>query len=130
MNYKSRELSRNEVLKLFKGHTSKDFGFEVNRYQIPCYKPNYFRIYVDGCESEYFDMYFYNDELKSFGYNRSLYSKNLIDNEYGNYRVLTKLPPAVKKFMQHLVSALTAEDYPFEVTDNTKRFLNFISKLA
>jgi hypothetical protein len=32
--------------------------------------------------------------------------------------------------MQHLVSALTAEDYPFEVTDNTKRFLNFISKLA
>ena len=130
MNYKNRELSRNEVLKLFKGHTSNDFDFEVNRYNIPCFKPNYFRIYVDGCESEYFDMYFYNNELKSFGYNRSLYSKNLIDNEYGNYRVLTKLPPAVKKFMQHLVSALTAEDYPFEVTDNTKRFLNFISKLA
>lgn len=130
MNYKNRELSRNEVLKIFKGHTSKDFDFEVNRYKIPCYKPNYFRIYVDGCESEYFDMYFYNDELKSFGYNRSLYSKNLIDNEYGNYRVLTKLPPAVRKFMQHLVTALTDEDYPFEVTDNTKRFLNFISKLA
>lgn len=130
MNYKSRELSRNEVLKLFKGHTSSDFDFEVNRYKIPCFKPNYFRIYVDGSENEYFEMFFYNDELKSFGYNRSLYSKNLIDTECGNYNVLTKLPPAVKKFMQHLVSALTDEDYPFEVTDNTKRFLNFISKLA
>ena len=130
MNYKNRELRRNEVLNLFKGHTSSDFDFEVNRYKIPCYKPNYFRIYVDGSENEYFEMFFYNDELKSFGYNRSLYSKNLIDTECGNYNVLTKLPPAVKKFMQHLVSALTDEDYPFEVTDNTKRFLNFISKLA
>ena len=113
MNYKSRELSRNEVLNLFKGHTSNDFDFEVNRYQIPCFKPNYFRIYVDGCENEYFEMFFYNDELKSFGYNRPSYSKNLIDTECGNYNVLTKLPPAVKKFMQHLVSALTDEDYPF-----------------
>ena len=130
MNYKSIELRRNEVLNLFKGYTSKDFDFEVNRYQIPCYKPNYFRIYVDGSENEYFEMFFYNDELKSFGYNRSLYSKNLIDTEYGNYRVLTKIPPAVKKFMEHLVSALTAEDYPYEVSDNAKRFLNFISKLT
>jgi hypothetical protein len=75
-------------------------------------------------------MFFYNDELKSFGYNRSLYSKNLIDTEYGNYKVVTKLPPAVKKFMNHLVSSLTDEDYPYEVSDNAKRFLNFISKLA
>ena len=130
MIFKSRELRRNEVLNLFKGHTSNDFDFEVNRYQIPCYKPNYFRIYVNGCESEYFEMYFYNNELKSFGYNRSLYSKNLIDTECGNYNVLTKLPPAVKKFMLHLVTSLNNEDYPYEMTDNTKRFLNFISKLA
>lgn len=128
MNYKSKELSRNEVLKLFKGHTSNDFDFEVNRYQIPCFKPNYFRIYVDGSENEYFEMFFYNDELKSFGYSRSLYSKNLIDTECGNYNVLTKLPPAVKKFMQHLVTSLNDEDYPYEVSDNAKRFLNFVNK--
>ena len=130
MNYKSRELRRNEVLNLFKGHTSNDFDFEVNRYQIPCYKPNYFRIYVDGSENEYFEMFFSNDELKIFGYSRSLYSKNLIDTECGNYKVVTKLPPAVRKFMNHLITSLNDEDYPFEVTDNTKRFLNFISKLA
>ena len=64
MNYKSRELSRNEVLNLFKGHTSNNFDFEVNRYQIPCFKPNYFRIYVDGCENEQLPISMKNNEIR------------------------------------------------------------------
>jgi hypothetical protein len=50
--------------------------------------------------------------------------------EYGNYKVVTKLPPAVKKFMNHMITSLNDEDYPYVVSDNAKRFLNFISKLA
>lgn len=126
MTYKNVQLSRNNIINIFKSHTNNVFSFEVNAYKLPCYKPTYFRIYVDDCNSEYFELYFYNGELRSFGYNRSLYSKNLIDTEFGNYRVVTKLPPAIKKFMQHLITVMEDEDYPYEMTDNAKFFLKLI----
>lgn len=130
MNYMNTELTRNEVINLIKGHTTNDFDFEVCDGKIPNYKENYFRIYVDGNRSEFFEMYFVSGELCSFGYSRTVYSINREDRECGNYKVVTKLPPSVKKFMQHLVNSMADEDYPYEMTDNAKRFLNFIVKIV
>ena len=130
MIYANRELTRNEVINLFKVHTSNEFDFEVCDGKIPNYKENYFRIYVDGNRSEFFEMYFVNGELVSFGFSRTVYSLNREDRVCGNYKVVTKLPPAVKKFMQHLVNGLVDEDYPYEVSDNAKKFLNFIIKIV
>ena len=130
MIYKSEELSRKSVLNLFKNMASFEFDFEVNAYKIPAYKENYFRIYVDRNRTEFFEMYFVGGELYSFGYSVTLYSKRMEVMECGNYKVVTKLPPAVKKFMTHMVTSLNDEDYPYVVSDNAKRFLNFISKLA
>lgn len=130
MIYKSTELSRNTVLNLFKNYANDEFNFEICDDKIPQYKENYFRIYVDSNPTEFFEMYFVGGELYSFGYSLTLYSKRMEVMECGNYMVGCKLPPAIKKFMQHLVTSLNDDDYPYEVTDNTKRFLNFISKLA
>ena len=128
MIYKSTELSRNTVLNLFKNYANDEFNFEICDDKIPQYKENYFRIYVDGNPTEFFEMYFVGGELYSFGYSLTLYSKRMEVMECGNYKVVTKLPPAVKKFMQHLVTSLNDDDYPYEVTDNAKRFLNFVNK--
>lgn len=130
MIYKSTELSRNTVLNLFKNYASDEFNFEVCDDKIPQYKENYFRIYVDRNPTEFFEMYFLDGKLCSFGYSVTLYSKRMEVMECGNYKVVTKLPPAVKKFMNHLITSLNDEDYPYVVSDNAKRFLNFISKLA
>lgn len=128
MIYKSTELSRNTVLNLFKNYANDEFNFEICDDKIPQYKENYFRIYVDGNLTEFFEMYFVGGELYSFGYSLTLYSNRMEVMECGNYKVVSKLPPAVKKFMQHLVTSLNDDDYPYEVTDNAKRFLNFINK--
>jgi hypothetical protein len=130
MIYKSTELSRNTVLNLFKNYASDEFNFEVCDDKIPNYKENYFRIYVDRNPTEFFEMYFLDGKLCSFGYSVTLYSKRMQTMECGNYKVVTKLPPAVKKFMNHMITSLNDEDYPYVVSDNAKRFLNFISKLA
>lgn len=130
MIYKSTELSRNAVLNLFKNYASDEFNFEVCDDKIPQYKENYFRIYVDRNPTEFFEMYFLDGQLCRFGYSVTLYSRRMQTIECGNYKVVTKLPPAVKKFMQHLVTSLNDEDYPYVVSDNAKRFLKFISKLA
>ena len=130
MIYKSTELSRNTVLNLFKNYANDEFNFEVCDGKIPNYKENYFRIYVDRNRTEFFEMYFVGGELYSFGYSLTLYSRRMQTMECGNYKVFTKLPPAVKKFMNHLITSLNDEDYPYVVSDNAKRFLNFISKLA
>jgi hypothetical protein len=130
MIYKSTELSRNTVLNLFKNYASDEFNFEVCDDKIPQYKENYFRIYVDRNPTEFFEMYFLDGKLCSFGYSVNLYSRRMQTIEHGNYKVVTKLPPAVKKFMNHMITSLNDEDYPYVVSDNAKRFLKFISKLA
>lgn len=128
MIYKSTELSRNTVLNLFKNYANDEFNFEICDDMIPQYKENYFRIYVDGNPTEFFEMYFVGGELYSFGYSFTLYSKRMEVMKCGNYMVDSKIPLSVKKFMQHLVTSLNDDDYPYEVTDNAKRFLNFINK--
>jgi hypothetical protein len=128
MIYKSEELSRNSVLNLFKNMASFEFDFEVNAYKIPSYKENYFRIFVDGNRSEFFEMFFVNGELYSFGYSRTGYSRRMEVTESGNFRVLTKFPDEIKKFMKHLIYTMNDEDYPYVVSDNAKRFLNFVNK--
>lgn len=130
MIYKSEELSRNSVLNLFKNMASFEFDFEVNAYKISAYKENYFRIYVDGYRSEFFEMYFVNGELYSFGYSRTGYSRRMEITESGNFRVLTKFPEEIKKFMKHLIFTMEHEDYLYERTENCKKFLNFIKKIA
>ncbi len=130
MIHKYTKLSRNTVLNLFKNYANDEFNFEVCDGKIPDYKENYFRIYVDRNRTEFFEMYFLDGQLCRFGYSVTLYSRGMQTMECGNYKVFIKLPPAVKKFMNHLITSLNNEDYPYEVTDNAKRFLNFISKLA
>ena len=128
MIYKSTELSRNTVLNLFKNYASDEFNFEVCDDKIPQYKENYFRIYVDRNPTEFFEMYFLDGKLCSFGYSVTLYSKRMEVMECGNYKVINKIPPAVKKFMNHMITSLNDEDYPYVVSDNAKRFLNFVNK--
>jgi hypothetical protein len=130
MIYKSEELSRNSVLNLFKNMASFEFDFEVNAYKIPSYKENYFRIFVDGNRSEFFEMFFVNGELYSFGYSRTGYSRRMEVTESGNFRVLTKFPDEIKKFMKHLIYTMNHEDYPYERTENGKKFLNFIKSIV
>lgn len=130
MIYKSEELSRNTVLNLFKNMASFEFDFEVNAYKIPAYKENYFRIYVDGNRSEFFEMYFVNGELYSFGYSRTCYSRRMEVMESGNFQVLSKFPVEIKKFMKHLIFTMEHEDYYYDLTENGKKFLNFIKSIV
>ena len=130
MIYKSEELSRNTVLNLFKNMASFEFDFEVNAYKIPAYKENYFRIYVDGNRSEFFEMYFVNGELYSFGYSRTCYSSRMEVMESGNFQVLSKFPVEIKKFMKHLIFTMEHEDYYYDLTENGKKFLNFIKSIV
>ena len=130
MIYKYEEICRKSVLNLFKNMASFEFDFEVNAHKIPNYKDNYFRIYVDGNRSEFFEMFFVNGELYSFGYSRTGYSRRMEITESGNFRVLTKFPVEIKKFMKHLIFTMEHEDYLYDLTDNGKKFLNFIKKIV
>ena len=130
MIYKHEEICRKSVLNLFKNMASFEFDFEVNAHKIPQYKENYFRIYVDGNRSEYFEMYFVNGELYSFGYSRTGYSRRMEITESGNFRVLTKFPEEIKKFMKHLIFTMEHEDYLYDRTENGNKFLNIIKNIV
>lgn len=130
MIYKHEEICRKDVLNLFKLMSSFDFDFEVNAHKIPNYKDNYFRIFVDGNRSEFFEMFFVNGELFSFGYSITCYNRTMEVTESGNFQVLTKFPVEIKKFMKHLIFTMEHEDYLYDLTDNGKKFLNFIKKIV
>ena len=130
MMYKYEKLERKHVTNFF-GNCINDFDFEVCSGIIPDHKENYFRVYVDGSENEYLELYFNKSgELVTFGYLRKGFGRNIEVVECGNYRVLHVIPTEVKKFMKHMVGVLDekVEELGEELTANEVRFLNFIEK--
>ena len=126
MNLICKELSRNQIINVFK-HLTGD-SFDVNEKKLPQYKENYFRLYLDGNENEYIELFFGQlGELISFGYSSKMIdsSRNAEISECGNYRVLTRIAPAVKNFMKFAVEAL---EHEVSIHDNAKRLYNFLNK--
>jgi hypothetical protein len=50
--------------------------------------------------------------------------------ESGNFQVLSKFPVEIKKFMKHLIFTMEHEDYYYDLTENGKKFLNFIKSIV
>lgn len=126
MNLICKNLNRNQIINVFK-HLTGD-SFDVNEKKLPQYKENYFRLYIDDNENEFIELFFgQTGELVRFGYSVTYFSyrKNDEINEYGNYRVLTRIAPAVKNFMKFAVEALEHES---SLHDNAKRLYNFLNK--
>ncbi|MBO5827221.1 MAG: hypothetical protein J6R59_01910 [Paludibacteraceae bacterium] len=126
MNLICKKLNRNQIINIFKYFTGD--SFVVNENKIPMHKENYFRLYLDGNENEYIELFFGQlGELISFGYSSKMIdsSRNAEISECGNYRVLTRIAPAVKNFMKFAVEALEHES---SLHDNAKRLYNFLNK--
>jgi hypothetical protein len=126
MNLICKKLNRNQIINIFKYFTGD--SFVVNENKIPMHKENYFRLYLDGNENEYIELFFGQlGELISFGYSVTYFSyrKNDEISEYGSYRVLTRIAPAVKNYMKFAVEALEHES---SLHDNAKRLYNFLNK--
>ena len=126
MIYESYELQRHHVTNFFKNCIG-EFDFEVCDGRIPNYKENYFRVYVDGRETEFLELYFVNGKLHSFGYSCKTFSREREHTECGNYYVVTSIPVSVKKFMKHMIEVLGEKD---SLNENEKKFLGFIVKNA
>lgn len=116
------KLERHNVTNFFKNCIG-EFDFEVCDGKIPDHKENYFRVYVDGRETEYLELYFVNGKLHSFGYSCKTFSRNKEHTDWGHYYIISSIPAAVKKFMSHMVDVLNEKDY---LTDNEKKFYKFI----
>ena len=126
MSYISKDLDRNQVNNIFKNLTGD--SFDVNEHKLPQYKENYFRLYIDDNENEFLELFFGNDgRLVSFGYSVTYfdYRKNAEIRECGNHRVLTRIAPAIKKYMQFAVEYLE-HDAPLH--QNAERLYFFLNK--
>lgn len=126
MNIICKELNRNQIINVFK-HLTGD-SFDVNEKKLPQYKENYFRLYLNGNENKYIELFFGQlGELISFGYSSKMIdsSRNAEISECGNYRVLTRIAPAVKNYMKFAVEAL---EHEVSIHDNAKRLYNFLNK--
>lgn len=126
MNLICKELSRNQIINVFKYFTGDSFN--VNEKKLPQYKENYFRLYIDDNENEFIELFFGQlGELISFGYSSKMIdsSRNAEISECGNYRVLTRIAPAVKNYMKFAVEAL---EHEVSIHDNAKRLYNFLNK--
>lgn len=126
MNFISKELSRNQVINIFKSLTGD--SFDVNEQKIPQYKENYFRLYIDDNEDEFLELFFgQTGELLRFGYSVTHFDslRNSEIRECGSYNVLTRIAPAVKKFMQFAVEYLE-HDAPLH--QNAERLYFFLNK--
>ena len=55
MNLICKNLSRNQIINVFK-HLTGD-SFDVNEKKLPQYKENYFRLYIDDNENEFISSY-------------------------------------------------------------------------
>ena len=127
MNYSSKDLSRNQIINIFKNLTGD--SFDVNEKKIPQYKENYFRLYIDDNENEFIELFFGQlGELLRFGYSVTYfdYLRNTEVRECGSYPVLTKVAPAVKKYMAFAAESLEHEIAPLH--ENAQRLYNFIKK--
>lgn len=126
MNLICKGLNRNQIINVFK-HLTGD-GFNVNEKKLPQYKENYFRLYIEDNENEFIELFFgQTGELVRFGYSVTYfdYPKNNEINEYGSYRVLHRIAPAVKNFMKFAVEYL---EHEVSIHDNAKRLYNFLNK--
>lgn len=126
MNLICKKLSRNQIINIFKYFTGD--SFDVNENKLPMHKENYFRLYLDGNKNEYIELFFGQlGELISFGYSSKMIdsTRNAEISECGKYHVLTRIAPAVKKFMKFAVEALEHES---SMHDNAKRLYNFLNK--
>lgn len=126
MNYIFKNLDRNQVNNIFKNLTGD--SFDVNEQKIDQHKENYFRLYIDDNENEFLELFFGNDgHLVSFGYSVTHFDsrKNAEIRECGNHRVLTRIAPAIKKYMQFAVEYLE-HDAPLH--QNAERLYFFLNK--
>lgn len=126
MNFISKELSRNQVVNIFKSLTGD--SFDVNEQKIPQYKENYFRLYIDDNENEFLELFFGQlGELLRFGYSATHFDspRNSEICECGSYNVLTRIAPAVKKFMQFAVEYL---EHNAPLHQNAERLYFFLNK--
>lgn len=126
MNYIFKHLDRNQVNNIFKNLTGD--SFDVNEQKIAQHKENYFRLYIDDNENEFLELFFGNDGcLVSFGYSVTYFDnrKNEEICECGKHRVLTRIAPAIKKYMQFAVEYLE-HDAPLH--QNAERLYFFLNK--
>lgn len=126
MSYISKDLDRNQVNNIFKNLTGD--SFDVNEQKLPQYKENYFRLYIDDNENEFLELFFGNDgRLASFGYSVTYfdYRKNEEIRECGNHRVLTRIAPAIKKYMRFAAEYL---EHNTPLHQNAERLYFFLNK--
>ena len=126
MNLICKKLNRNQIINVFKYFTGD--SFDVNENKLPMHKENYFRLYLDGNKNEYIELFFSQlGELISFGYSSKTIdsSRNAEICECGNHRVLTRIAPAIKKYMQFAVEYLE-HDAPLH--QNAERLYFFLNK--
>lgn len=126
MNLICKNYNRNQIINIFKSLTGD--SFDVNEKKIPCYKENYFRLYIDDNKNEYIELYFGKlGELLRFGYFVTHIDslRNAEFRESGNYTVLTRVAPAVKKYLKFALEYLE-HDAPLH--ENAQRLYNFIIK--
>lgn len=126
MNLICKKFNRNQIINVFKYLTGD--SFDVNENKLPQYKENYFRLYIDDNENEFIELLFgLTGELVRFGYSVTHfdYRKNNEINEYGSYRVLHRIPPAVKNFMKFAVEYL---EHNTPLHQNAERLYLFLNK--